>query len=44
MKLFRTSADVWYKYDLEAMTARPDISRSAFAGYGFVSYRAWRFS
>jgi len=26
------------------MTARPNISRSAFAGYGFVSYRAWRFS
>jgi hypothetical protein len=26
------------------MTDRPNISRSAFAGYGFVSYRAWRFS
>jgi len=26
------------------MTTRPNISRSAFAGYGFVSYRAWRFS
>jgi hypothetical protein len=34
----------WYKYPFEAMTARPNISRSAFAGYGFVSYRAWRFS
>jgi len=26
------------------MITRPNISRSAFAGYGFVSYRAWRFS
>jgi len=26
------------------MTTRPNITRSAFAGYGFVSYRAWRFS
>jgi len=34
----------WYKYSLEAMTTRPNITRSAFAGYGFVSYRAWRFS
>jgi len=26
------------------MNDRPNITRSAFAGYGFVSYRAWRFS
>jgi len=26
------------------MTDRLNISRSAFAGSGFVSYRAWRFS
>jgi len=26
------------------MTARPNISRTAFAGYGFFTYRAWRFS
>jgi len=26
------------------MTDRPNISRSAFAGSGFVSYRIWRFS
>ena len=44
MKDSLARADVWYKYALEAMTTRPNISRSAFAGYGFVSYRAWRFS
>ncbi|HEY5724423.1 MAG TPA: hypothetical protein VIX40_00545 [Methylomirabilota bacterium] len=44
MKVSRPRADVWYKYELEVMTARPNITRSAFAGYGFVSYRAWRFS
>jgi len=26
------------------MTVRPNITCTAFAGYGFVSYRAWRFS
>ncbi len=44
MKEFGAGADVWYKYELEVMTARLNITRSAFAGYGYVSYRAWRFS
>jgi hypothetical protein len=44
VKVSLARADVWYKYLLEVMTVRPNISRSAFAGYGFVSYRAWRFS
>jgi hypothetical protein len=44
VKITRRSADVWYKYPLEAMTARPNTFRTAFAGYGFFSYRAWRFS
>ena len=44
MKEFGARADVWYKYELEVMKVRLNNTRSAFAGYGFVSYRAWRFS
>ena len=51
MKVFRRRADVWYKLALEAMTARPNTSSSAFAGsgsfncaYASFTYRAWRFS
>jgi hypothetical protein len=44
VKVSLARADVWYKYELEVMAVRPNITRSAFAGYGFVSYRAWRFS
>jgi hypothetical protein len=44
VKVSLARADVWYKYELEVMTDRQNITCSAFAGYGFVSYRAWRFS
>jgi len=48
VKVFRRRADVWYKLALEAMTARPNTTSSAFAGSGSFryafSYRAWRFS
>ena len=46
VKVSRAGADVWYKYALEAMTARPNTPSTALAAptrYGF-SYRAWRFS
>ena len=48
MKEFGARADVWYKYELEAMTARLNTTSSAFAATGrfsyAFSYRAWRFS
>jgi hypothetical protein len=49
VKVSRRRADVWYKFALVAMTARPNTTSLALAGsgtyrYAFSSYRAWRFS